>query len=230
MDPNRRIAVVVGLLFIIATVAALVSTQLTASTTASDYLVRVSANANEVKAGVLFELAAAGAVALIPAFLFPLLRRCHEGAALAYLALRILEAFVMVVGAATSLLLVTLSQNFVSASNPSDPSFQTTGALLQGMANWTFALDPVIFGAGALLLYSLLYRALLVPPWLSLWGFGGAALVMAAGLIGMFGSFPFALAVPIAVQELALAGWLIVRGFTPSSIRTGAAIHPLSAI
>lgn len=229
MDPNRRTAVVVGILFIVATVAGLVSTRLIASTTASDYLSSVAAHASEVKAGALLELAAAASVALIPAFLFPVLRRHDEGAALAYQALRILEAFVMILGAAFTLLLVTLSQKYVSASPPIDPSYQTSGALLQGMANWTFVVDPVIFGAGALLLYAILYRSRLVPRGLSLWGLVGAALVMAAGLIGMFGPFPFALAVPVAVQEMALAGWLIVRGFAASSPRTVAAVRPLSA-
>ena len=207
---------IVGGLFVLATVASLLSTSLTSSTTSSDYLSSVAANANQVKVGAVLELVGAGAVALIPAFLFPILRRHDERLALGYLALRILEAFVMVLGVVSTLLLVTLSQRYVGASNPADPSFATAGAILQGFGNWAFVLDPLVFGTGALLFYYLLFRARLVPRWLSAWGLLGAILVLTAALIGMFGAFPYVLAVPIAIQEMALAAWLILKGFRSS--------------
>jgi hypothetical protein len=214
MDSDRRTAVIVGILFVVATAASLLATQLTTSTSASDYLTRVSASANQVKIGVVAELAAALSVVLIPAFLFPILRRYHEGVAIGYLGLRIVEAIVMVVGAVGTLLLVTLSQQYVNAGAPVAISYQTTGGVLQGIGTWTFVLDPLVFGVGALLFYGLLARARIVPLWLSLWGVAGAILVIAAGFTGLFGSFQYPLAVPIAVQEMVLAGWLILKGFS----------------
>jgi len=213
----------VGILFVVATAASLLSTQLTTSTSASDYLTRVSANATQVKFGAISEFAAALSVVLIPAFLFPILRRYNEGAAIGYLGLRIVEAVVMVVGAVGALLLVTLSQQYVNAGGPAASSYQATGGVLQGIGTWTFMLDPLVFGVGALLFYGLLARARIVPLWLSLWGVVGAILVIAAGLTGLFGSFQYALAVPIAVQEMALAGWLILKGFSlPGTSAAGA--------
>jgi len=214
MDSDRRTAVIVGILFVVATVAGLLSTQLTASTSASDYLTSVSANANLVKIGVVSELAAGLSVVLIPAFLFPILRRYHEGVAIGYLGIRIVEAIVMVVGAVGALLLVTLSQQYVNAGTPVATSYQATGGMLQGIGTWTFLLDPLVFGVGALLFYGLLAHARIVPLWLSLWGVVGAVLVIAAGFTGLFGSFQYALAVPIAIQEMVLAGWLILKGFS----------------
>ena len=213
MSSDRQTAAIVGVLFIVATAAGLASTSLTASTTASDYLSSVAANANQVKAGALLEVAAAVSVALIPAFLFPVLRRYDERMALGYLAIRILEAFVMVLGAVSTLLLLTLSEKYSAAASPADPSFATSGAVIQGLGNWTFVLDPVVFGVGALLFYYILFRTRLIPLWLSAWGLLGAVLIIAAGLVGMFGAFPYVLAVPIALQEMALAVWLIVKGF-----------------
>jgi Domain of unknown function (DUF4386) len=213
MDSDRQTAIIVGVLFILATAASLASTVLTASTTSSDYLTSAAANANQVKAGAILELVAAGSVALIPAFLFPVLRRYDERMALGYLAIRILEAFVLVLSAVCALLILTLSQKYVGATSPVDPSFATSGAVLQGLASWTFVLDPIVFGAGALLFYYVLFRSRLLPIWLSAWGLFGAALVVAAGLAGMFGTFQYVLAVPIAVQEMALAVWLILKGF-----------------
>jgi hypothetical protein len=90
-------------------------------------------------------------------------------------------------------------------------------------------LDPFIFGIGALLFYGLLVRARLVPRWLSLWGLAGAALVFAAGLsalLSTFGALQYALAVPIGVQEMVLASWLILVGFnsTRTEIERGTGI------
>jgi uncharacterized protein DUF4386 len=230
MKPDRKTAVIVGTLFIVATVASLVSTMLVSSTGVSNYLTSVSANANTVKLGVVAELVGALAVALIPAFLFPILRRYNEGVAVGYQAIRVVEAMVMVIGALSYLLLVTLSQQYVSAGSPATSSYVASGAVLQGLGAWAWDLDPFIFGIGALLFYGLLVRARLVPRWLSLWGLAGAALVFAAGLsalLSTFGALQYALAVPIAVQEMVLASWLILVGFnsTGTEIERGTGIH-----
>jgi len=69
----------------------------------------------------------------------------------------------------------------------------------------------------------LLYQSKLIPRFISVWGLIGAALVLAAGLLGMFALSPAStistfLVLPIWVQEMVLAVWLIVKGFKPSAI------------
>jgi hypothetical protein len=215
VDRDRRAAVIVGVLFIIGTVGALAASSLGSSTSSSDYLTSVAAHASAVKVAAVLQVSAAVAIALIPAILFPILRRHDEGVALGYLAIRVVESVILLLGALASLLLITLSEKFVNAGSPSDPSYQISGAILQGVSTWTFVLDPIVFGVGALLFYQLLARTRLVPLWLALWGLLGAILVVGAGLTGLFGAFEFALAVPIAIQEMALAAWLILKGFRP---------------
>jgi hypothetical protein len=69
-----------------------------------------------------------------------------------------------------------------------------------------------------------LYQSKLIPRWLSLWGFIGAALIVLYGLFGIFGlatslnSIFTLLAMPIFVQEMVFAVWLIFKGFNPSAI------------
>jgi hypothetical protein len=65
-----------------------------------------------------------------------------------------------------------------------------------------------------------LFRSRLVPRWLSTWGLVGAPLALGYGLLGLLGSgtdlgsplMVLAMPIPIAVQEMVFAGWLIIRG------------------
>jgi hypothetical protein len=76
----------------------------------------------------------------------------------------------------------------------------------------------------ALLIGSLLYQSRLVPRWLPLLGFVGAALLVAGdgailfGLIGQHAATTPLFAIPIAVWEFSLGVYLVVKGFKPSAI------------
>jgi hypothetical protein len=219
LNSNRKTAIIVGVLFVFATAFALISSGLTGPITGSqDFLVKASANENQMIIGVLFQLAATISVVLIPAMLFTVLRRYDERIALGYFGIRILESFTLFAGAIGTLLLVTLSQEYVKAVASAVPYFQTSGALLQGLLNWVFPLNPIIFGVGAIMFYYLLFNTQLLPRWLSIWGIIGAILVITAGVLGMFSSFLTVLALPIAVQEMAMAAWMIIKGFNTSTI------------
>ena len=65
--------------------------------------------------------------------------------------------------------------------------------------------------------YALFYRSQLVPRWLSGWGIDGVLLMLCACLMALFSDNPITgytlLVLPIAVQELVLAVWLLVKGF-----------------
>jgi len=83
----------------------------------------------------------------------------------------------------------------------------------------------IFFGLGSLTLNYLLYQSKLVPRFLSVWGLIGAALVLIYGLLSLLSLKPdmlmsilTILALPIAVQEMAFAIWLILKGFNPSAI------------
>ncbi len=90
------------------------------------------------------------------------------------------------------------------------------------------ARDPLLvmptffaFTVGALMYYTLFYRARLVPRWLSGWGIAAVVLMMTACLLALFSNTPVTgytfLFLPIAVQEMVLAGWLLVKGFSSST-------------
>ncbi len=68
------------------------------------------------------------------------------------------------------------------------------------------------------------YRSGLVPRWLSVWGLVAVASVMLSGILVMLrlaepmSTIQIVLALPIFLQEMVLAVWLIAKGFDPAAI------------
>jgi len=82
-------------------------------------------------------------------------------------------------------------------------------------------------GVNALLLGYLMYRSRLVPRVIPVLGLIGAPLLITATIATLFGlneqvSVWSAIAtLPVAVWELSLGVWLVVKGFKPSPITAG---------
>ena len=221
MDSNRKTAIIVGVLFITSLVSSMLSGVFSGSINDPDYLNAVSANENQVLIGVLFQLILTASVVAIPIMMFPIFRKYNERLALGYVVARIFEGFFDIVIAMSMLLLLTLSREFVAAGAPLAPYFQTSGALLHGVYDWSSIVENFPYCLGALIFYYLLYQSKLIPRWLSGWGLLGAALFLATAPFRMFDLLPpstVALAVPLILNELVLAIWLIVKGFNTSAI------------
>jgi len=152
--------------------------------------------------------------------MFPILKKHNESLALGYVGARIFEGFFFVVAAIGLLSILSLSQEFVNAVAPVASYFQTSGALLLAVFDWSSILLDFPFALSALILNYLYYKSKLIPRWLSVWGLIGGALILATSHLHMFDLSPSLvyLAAPIGIQEMALAAWLIVKGFNSSAI------------
>jgi len=97
---------------------------------------------------------------------------------------------------------------------------------LLGMREHSTLVGVFAFTLGALMYYTVFYRARLVPRWLSGWGIAATLLMMIACLLSLFSNSPVTgytfLFLPILVQEMVLAGWLLVNGFRPSPLTSTA--------
>lgn len=174
---------------------------------------------------MLLTFIGAAASASIAISLYPILRRYNEGLALGSVGFRLIEGVLYIVGAIFLLLLLTLSQEFVKAGAQNSSYFQTLGVVFLAGYHWVGFVGAVLaFYLGALMYYYIFYQTKLVPRWLSGWGLVGATLGIVASLLVMFGligplsTFQVVLNLPIAVQEMVLAVWLIARGFNSSAI------------
>lgn len=221
----RKNAISAGVLFIIADLVAFISFPFLAPMKDADYLVSVSTNGGLVTTGALLIFIGGAAAIGIAISLYPVLKRFGESQALGAVGFRSVEGVFHFIGATCLLLLITLSQQFVDAGAPDQSYFQTLGTLLVSGYRWAINVVALLaFSIGCLLYYIIFYRTKLIPRWLSGWGVIASTLTMASALSVMFGLIaPFSaeqivLNLMILPQELALAIWLIVRGFNPTVI------------
>ena len=224
MNTYRKTAVIVGALYIIGTVAGVLSVVFTSPIlNAPDYLMQVTANKNQIVIGALFVLLMGFALALIPALVFPILKKHNEALALGYVVFRgALETVTYIISVISWLLLLPLSQEYVKAGTMAPSYFQTLGALLIGVGDLPMLV--FVFSLGALIFYYLLYQSNLIPRWISIWGLIAIALHLTTGLLTIFGlqtafdTSNLIMNFPIFLQEMVMAVWLIVKGFNPSAI------------
>jgi hypothetical protein len=227
MNTGRKTAIIVGVLFIIGTVAGVLSVVLTSSIlTGSDFLAAVAANETQVIMAALLVLTMGLALAMVPVVIFPILKQHNEVLALGYVvfrgALETLTVFVIVIA---WLLLIPLSQESAKAGAADASNFQALGALLLKAAEIGASLGAIVFPLGAAMFYAVLYQSKLIPRWLSVWGLIAVALnFVSTGLAGVFGLPPQMSTIqtvanlPIFLQEMVMAVWLIAKGFNPSAI------------
>src|ERR1700726_2343797 len=96
--------------------------------------------------------------------LYPVVKRQHEGAALGFVAARVLEAGMIFTGVVSLLSLVTLRQDLGGAAGANAAALVTTSASHVAVYKWAFLLSQSLMPAfNALLLGSVMYRSRLVP-------------------------------------------------------------------
>lgn len=215
---DLRTARLTGVLFIIATVANLLGAAIRPGLAGTDYLGRLAAEPSRVAAGSLLLLIAAFACAGIAVAMYPVLKRTATGLALGSVVFRTLEAVMYAVAIVSLLSLWSLGRAFVSAG--ADPTaLGAIGGLLLGLREHATLVGVFAFCLGAFLYYSAFFRSRLIPRWLSGWGIAAIGLLAAAGVLALFAGRPVTdyvpLALPIFLQEMVLAVWLIARGFSP---------------
>jgi hypothetical protein len=221
---NRSAARLTGVLFIIATVAGLLGAAVRPDLTGTDYLTQVSAQGNRVAAGVLLLLIAAFACAGIAVSMYPILRKANAGLALGSVVFRTMEAVMYVIAVVSLLSLLTIGQQLVSAGTAERASLGAVGGLLLSLREHAALTGVFAFCLGAFLYYCAFFQSRLIPRWLSGWGIAAIILMTTAGVLALFnndavtGYVPLAL--PIFLQEMVLAVWLIAKGFRPSAIRS----------
>lgn len=233
MDSARKTAFVAGVFFVVAAAAAIAGLALYSPVLDDSAFVLGQGSGDKVLFGALFEVFVAISVIGTAVTLYPVVRREGEGIAMGYVAGRVLEATVIVVGLISLLAVVTLRGTSGDAA--------ALGALsdaLVAVHDWTFLLGPgFAIGVNTLMLAYLMYRSQLVPRWIARIGLVGGPLIFASSTAILLGAYeqldPIAgaLAFPVFAWEMSLAAYLIAKGFRRPRVAPApsARVEPLPA-
>ena len=220
MNQNRLDAIIVGILFIVATVTNVIGNSLSKSIfDTANFITIVSSNENQILLGVLLVVISAFASAGIAIWLYPVIKKSHEGLALGSVAFRLIEGMLYIGGVINVLLILALGQEYVKTANPDVSWFQTLANVFLANKVMVGELGVIAFTLGGLMYYIVFYQTNLVPRWLTVWGIIAIILTLITALLTIFGlmdslSVTFiVLNLPLAVQEIVLALLLIFKGF-----------------
>ncbi len=214
---SRTAARAAGVLFFISYVSTFVGAALVAPMRDVGHdLALIHTESGRLVAGVLLEFCNVAAIIGFAVVLLPYLRRGGEALAHGYVAMRVLEGAAYLIAGVATASLITVSERFVAAGSPGGSPYRAAQAVAVGQSNWAVTLAFAPFAVGALLLYVLLFRTRLVPRYIAVWGVVAVALATVFNLIGADVTTvgpAVLLVVPIILNELWLAGRLIVKGF-----------------
>jgi len=217
VSSDRRSAVITGVLFLTGLVTGIFS--VVPVIDGADYLVKASTNENQVLLGAFFQLLMIVAYVGIPILMYPVLSKSHKGLALGAVAFGIISGVFIMIGVILLLLLLTLSQEFVKAGALNSSYVQTLGALLrEGRDLVNHVATTLAFVMAMFLFNCIFYHTKIVPRWLSVSGLLGSILSILASLLFMLRFISLdatymILNLPIALQQLVLAIWLIIIGY-----------------
>jgi hypothetical protein len=220
MNTYKKTAVLVGLFFIIGTVSGVLSVIFLGSFLEDpEYLANIALNNISIISGVLCILTMGFSLTMVPILLYPIFKSYNAVLAMGAVVFRgALEAVVYMAQAVLWLLLLTVSQEFRSLGSTEITIFQHLGDILLQADVWLAHVLSIVFSLGALMIYWVFYRMKLIPNWLSIWGLIGGLLYFVSPITGLFGLDLGFLMLPLAVQEMVLALWLIIKGFNPNAI------------
>ncbi len=220
MNSMRNNATITGILFILATLFGVIAASIfNPLLNSADYLASFNDHHTQAIMGSFLFFGMAMCCAGVGLSLYPVLRRYSEAAAIGSVGFRIIESMIQVVGTLIMVSLLALSSEYVQADNASKLILQSAGGVLRAGSDWLNNSAMLLsWGVAAVIYYSAFYKYKLVPRWISVWGLIGISLTLITSIMMMFNpnfsTIQTFSNIPIALQEMVMAVWLIVKGFS----------------
>ncbi len=229
MNTDKRIAIGVGALFIITMLAGMVDAYM-AAPIVKGALNQIYPNEMMVEIGAFFALIMSIGIVGISIVLYPLLKKHNETIAITYVSSRTIEGLLLIVMVTCSVLMISLSQEYINAGISDASHFQALAILVIKTKYVVYQIAMIILGLGSLFLCYLFFKTKLIPRWLSSWGFIGYVFLFASGLLDLAGIVDtvdgkgILMYVPGGLWELiAFPAWLFIKGFNTSAIASESA-------
>ena len=212
---------VIGLLLLAQMVAGpLVNFVLTAPLFgAPGFLVNAAPHSLQISLSVLLGIATGALLVGIAIAAFPVFRQYSQAMALWFVALAVVSLSVSIVENISVMSMLSLSEAYVRANGAERELFQALRIVVASARNWAHYVGLIVVGSTLFVLYAVLYRFALVPRALAAFGLAAVMLQLIAVAMPLFGqSIVFLLLAPLGVSQLALALWLIIKGFRDQAL------------
>jgi hypothetical protein len=208
-------------LFIFGTAAGIASVIINAPIfNGGDLLAKVYAHQTRLLLGGMAVLSMGFALAMTAAVMYPILNRHNRVLAIGYVIFRgAIERLVEFLMVLCWIFLIVISRDAVSARAGSVFDYEALGRIFVKAVDFLSSLGTVVFAIDAVMLYVILFQSRLLPRWISVWGLIAIALHFSTAYLIMFGgvdpSEPYLTVInlPIMVQEMVMAVWMIAKGF-----------------
>jgi hypothetical protein len=226
MNSDRKAAMAAGTLFIVGTVAGIISAgSAKGLLDSADSLLKIPQNEQRVLAGALFQFIMAAACSGIAVTMYPVLKRAKPALALGSVAFRLLEGALQILVVIGAVALIALGREYALSGDAAKGTINALGAVTRSsLAILNHVLILLTWSIGAFLYYVIFYVHMLIPRWLSAWGLAGVSLTAISSILVFFrliepmSSVQVVCNLPIGLQEMVLAFWLILKGFESSSL------------
>lgn len=221
MKTYRLYAVMAGALYILGTVAGVLSVVVVGGFPDEDFLTRIAADPSRLTLSAFLILIMGFSLAAMTLFLYPLFRKDSEPLAMGMVLFRgAFEGTWYILSALSYVALGALGME-IAAAGVDSAALQAIGDVTLQVSEKLGDIGTFAFIIGAACLYTSFYRTRLIPRWLSVWGLIGAVPYVVYYLLHFFDIDPglMPLVLPLAVQEMVMGLWLIIAGFNKDAVK-----------
>ncbi|CAM1334871.1 DUF4386 domain-containing protein [Tenacibaculum aestuariivivum] len=224
MNLDSKISRIAGTLIILGIVSGILS--IVPDVESDNFLNQVYPNKNRVLIGGIFQFLLVPIYIGFSLVLYPILTKYNKTLSIGFVGFRIIAGVFQLLGIMLLPIFIFLSQNFLVDTNTNSFFYETFGQALKLFRDLTNHLGVILAtGIGNLLLYYILFKEKLIPKWISIWGIIGNILIMIASFLLLFELIKIIsieygiITIPLVLQEIILAIWLIIKGLKLTTIK-----------
>ena len=220
---NKQISRIAGVLIILGILTGILS--IVPSVESEKFLEEVFPNKNQVLTGAIFQFFLVPIYVGFALVLYQVLRNFNKSLSIGFVGFRFIAGTFQLIGMIILPIFILLSQKYLSGTSSDLTYYEKTGELLKLLRDLINHLGVMLAtGLGNLILYYIFFKGKYIPVWLSLWGVVGNTLIIIAGFLLLFQLIEVVSAeygimtIPLVLQEIVLAIWLINRGLDQTHI------------
>lgn len=178
------------------------------------FLVNAAPHALRVGMTALLGMFMGALATAIAITVWPVFRKHSERMALSFLALAVAALALAVVENGRLMSMLSLSQAYAASGAADAAAFEGLRGVVAAARNWAHFTHLIVGGSTFFVLFATCFRFALIPRAIAAFGMAAAALQMATVSMPLLGGHVvFPLLAPAGIANLALAVWLLAKGF-----------------